>query len=191
METNDSQVPRAAPTAGELNVQLRLVSEHLARVVGGPPIQLPSYPLVALQAQRIMMDPNTGLERLLGVISSEPVFAAKIVSMANSAALNRPGQRVTSLRAAVSRLGFDALRTAAVSFALAQLRSAAAYRGIAQPVKELCEAGVEVGVLGFVLARYTRAASPDTALLAGLVAGVGKLYILTRAEEFPVLFANS
>jgi HD-like signal output (HDOD) protein len=58
-------------------------------------------------------------------------------------------------------------------------------------VKELCETGVEVGVLGFVLARHTRAALPDTALLAGLVSGMGKLYILTRAEEFPVLFANS
>lgn len=191
MQTTDSQVPNAAPTAGELNAQLRLFSEHLSRVVGGPPIQLPSYPVVALQAQRILMDPNAGLERLLGVISSEPVFAAKIVSMANSAALSRPGQRVASLRAAVSRLGFDALRTAAVSFALSQLRNAAAYRGIAQPVKELCETGVEVGVLGFVLARHTRAALPDTALLAGLVSGMGKLYILTRAEEFPVLFANS
>ncbi len=32
--------------------------------------------------------------------------------------------------------------------------------------------------------------NPDTALLAGLLHGVGELYILTRANRHPALFAD-
>ena len=32
--------------------------------------------------------------------------------------------------------------------------------------------------------------NPDTALLTGLLHGVGRLYIMTRAVQYPALFAN-
>jgi HD-like signal output (HDOD) protein len=41
-----------------------------------------------------------------------------------------------------------------------------------------------------VLARNVSRVNPDTALLTGLLHGIGRLYIMTRAVQYPALFAN-
>jgi len=154
-------------------------------------LQLPSYPTVALRVQRILADSGADAERVVRVIGVEPVLAARILAMANSVALAPQGRAVTDLRTAVGRLGFDALRTAAIGFALTQLRQAPAYRGIEKQLTELWQQGVALAATCYVLARSARRFSADTAMLCGLVAGVGKLYILTRSKNHPELFADA
>jgi HD-like signal output (HDOD) protein len=51
--------------------------------------------------------------------------------------------------------------------------------------------GVNVASLSFVVARRLTATMADTALLAGLLQGVGKLYILTRAGRHRGLFHDA
>lgn len=187
----DTNTVAAYPAAAELNAEIQRFVQQLAAAVSGPPIELPSYPVVALRVQRILMDPNAGTERVITIIGSEPVLASKVIMMANSAALNRVGSQVSDLRSAVKRLGFDALRTAAISFAISQLRGAAAYRSIVEPMKQLYQSSVEAAAMSHVLARQCDRATPDAAMLAGLVSGMGKLYILTRTDQFPLLFADN
>jgi HD-like signal output (HDOD) protein len=97
---------------------------------------------------------------------------------------------VAELRTAVTRLGFDALRAATVSFAMAQLRSAAGFKGVQRYLDALWQQSVLVASLCFVVARRTGRLNADTAMLTGLVHGVGKLYILTRSTRHPALFAD-
>ena len=187
----DTNLLPACPAAADLNAEIQRFVQQLAADVSGAPIALPSYPVVALRVQRILMDPNAGTERVITIIGSEPVLAGKIIMMANSSALCNAGGPVTDLRTAVKRLGFDALRTAAISFAIAQLRGAPAYRGIVEPMKQLYQSSIEAAAMCHVLARQCDRASPDAAMLAGLVSGMGKLYILTRTDQYPLLFADS
>jgi HD-like signal output (HDOD) protein len=49
---------------------------------------------------------------------------------------------------------------------------------------------VLVASLCFVVARRNGKVNADTAMLTGLVHGVGKLYILTRSTRHPALFAD-
>lgn len=179
------------PSAAELNAEMQRFVQELEAAVAGPPIELPSYPVGALRVQRVLTDPNAGSERVITIILSEPVLAAKIVMMANSAALNRTGKRISELRSAVNRLGLDSLRTAAISFAIAQLRKAPAYRSIDEPMKQLWQNSVEVAAMSHVLARQCERTTPESAMLAGLVSGMGKLYILTRTDQYPKLFADA
>jgi HD-like signal output (HDOD) protein len=124
------------------------------------------------------------------VLGAEPVLATRVLSMANSAALNPGGKPVTELRAAVTRLGFDALRSAAVGFAVAQLRRAKAFAGIERHLNVLWQHSVLVASLCFVVARRSNKVSADMAMLTGLVHGVGKLYILTHSMRHPALFGD-
>jgi HD-like signal output (HDOD) protein len=124
------------------------------------------------------------------VLGAEAMLAARVLSMANSAALAPGGKAVSELKAAVTRLGFDALRTAVVGFALAQLRSAPAFKGIERQLNAFWQHSVLVSALSFVLARRGQRVSADAAMLAGIVHGVGKLYILTRAMRHPALFSD-
>jgi HD-like signal output (HDOD) protein len=140
--------------------------------------------------QKVLAEDSASAERVVRVLGAEPMLAARVLSMANSAALAPGGQAVAELKAAVTRLGFDALRTAVIGFALAQLRSAPAFRGIERQLNAFWQHSVLVSALSFVLARRGQRVSADTAMLAGVVHGVGKLYILTRAMRHPALFSD-
>jgi HD-like signal output (HDOD) protein len=163
---------------------------ELAAELSSSTIELPSYPKVAAQVQRVLSEEGSSAERVVRVLGAEPTLAARVLSMANSAALAPGGRTVADLKSAVARLGFDALRTAVIGYALAQLRSAPAFKGIERPLNAFWQHSVLVSALSFVLARRSGRCNPDTAMLAGIVHGVGKLYILTRAMRYPALFAD-
>jgi HD-like signal output (HDOD) protein len=153
-------------------------------------IELPSFPDVAMRVQKVLSDENCSSERVVRVIGAEPMLATRVLSMANSAALNPSGKPVAELRTAVTRLGFDALRSASVSFAMAQVRSAAGFSGVQRYLDALWQHSVLVASLCFVVARRSGRVNPDTSMLTGLTHGVGKLYILTRSIRHPALFAD-
>jgi len=153
-------------------------------------IELPSFPEVASRVQKALSEENASSERVVRVIGAEPMLATRVLSMANSAALNPGGKQIMELRTAVTRLGFDALRAATVSFAMAQLRSAADFKSVQRYLDALWQQSVLVASLCFVIARRTAKVNADTAMLTGLVHGVGKLYILTRSQRHPALFAD-
>jgi HD-like signal output (HDOD) protein len=153
-------------------------------------VSIPSFPEVALRVQRVLADENASSERVVRVLGAEPALAARILSVANSAALNPSGTPVTDLRAAVTRMGFDMVRSAAISFAMSQLNAAEQYKALEKPMNRLWRRSVEVASLCRVIARRHRELSADSALLAGLLHGVGRLYILTRAARHPRLFAD-
>jgi HD-like signal output (HDOD) protein len=165
--------------------------QELAGEVAGGVIVLPSYPDVALRVQRVLADPNANESLVIKIIGAEPILAARVINMANSAALNPSGRPVAELRSALARVGFDALRSAAIGFAIAQLRKAAAYRAIEKPMTALWQQNTSVAATCYILSRKLRRFAPDTSMLAGLVSGVGKLYILTRASKYPALFGDA
>jgi HD-like signal output (HDOD) protein len=164
--------------------------QALATEVSGAPINLPSYPEAALRVQRALGDPHSDAAKIAKVIGTEPVLAARVIGMANSAALSITGKSVSDLRSAVGRVGLDALRSVTFTFAVGQLRNAANFKSIEKPMTALWQESLRLGAAAHVLARRFELVPPDTAMLAGLVSGVGKLYLLTRAAKFPALFGD-
>jgi HD-like signal output (HDOD) protein len=153
-------------------------------------IDLPCFPDVAVRVQKVLSEDDADAARVVRVLGAEPMLATRVLSMANSAALNPGGKPVSDLRTAVTRLGFDSLRSAAIGFAMAQIQRAKAFKGIERHLSALWQQSVLIAALSFVVARHTRKISPDTAMLTGLVQGVGKLYILTHSMKHPALFGE-
>lgn len=165
--------------------------QSLAAELSTGRIELPSFPEVAVRVRRALAADNTSVDQLVRIIGSEPALAARVLKMANSAALNRSGKPVTDLRAAITRLGQNMVRSAAVSFAMAQLRQGAAWAPLEPWLREVWQRSTRVATLAFALARHqARAVNADEAFLAGLLHGLGELYILTRAWQHPRLFAE-
>lgn len=188
--TSAPQTTDSAPGAREASAEAFEFVRELALELSGANLELPSYPEVALRVQRVLSDMNADSERVVRVLGADPVLAARVLTLANSAAINPTGKAVTELRRAVVNLGFDALRTAAMSFALNQLRKAASYKDIKDQMSAQWERSTAMASYCYVLARKSARFNPDTAMLAGLISGVGKLYILTRARRHPVLFGD-
>lgn len=153
-------------------------------------VELPSVPEVVVKLQKTLSDENVSNETVVLVIGSEPVLAGKLMNMANSAALNPSDRKIADLRMAVARVGFNIVRSAALSFAVEQLRKAAEYKHLLGPLDVLWKSSVQIAALSNVIARRFSSLNGDTALLAGLMHNVGRIYILTRASQFPALVAD-
>jgi HD-like signal output (HDOD) protein len=171
----------AASRAADADRLVRALTIELA----SEKIDLPSFPEVAARVRKALANEHVEIENVVRIISAEPALAARLLQLANSAAMNSSGRRIADLRQALSRIGFNMARSAAIAFAMSQLRRAEAYRGLERPLDELWQRSAHVAAVSHVVARRFTSVNADTALLAGLLQSVGRLYLLTRAARFP------
>jgi HD-like signal output (HDOD) protein len=164
--------------------------QALATELSGGKVELPGFPEVAARVQQALADDEVSTDRVVRVIGAEPVLSALLLQVANSVAFNPMGKPITELRTAVARVGLNVVRTTTIAFAVRQLRAAESLKPIEKPLGELWHRNVLVASLCYVLARRYSRACADTALLTGLLQGIGRLYIMTRAAQFPSLFSN-
>jgi HD-like signal output (HDOD) protein len=163
---------------------------ELAQEVSKGRVELPSFPDVAVRVRKVLADENVSHEQIARVVGSEAGLAARVLTLANSAALNRSGKAVMDLKVAINRIGHNNVRTAAVSFAIAQLRRAGELRHIAQELEQLWKEATLVAALSYAVASRTQI-NADESMLAGLLHNVGKIYILARAHRHEALFKDA
>ncbi len=172
------------------NVAFDFIRSLAAELSGGK-VDLPSFPEIAVRVRRILSDPNSSLEQVVRVVGSEPALAARLLRISNSASFNRSGRTVTDLRTAINRIGYNMVRSASISFAMGQIRNSNKLAGLEHYLQDLWQRSTLVAAFGFVLARTCTPINPDEAMLTGMMHGIGKLYVLTRATGHPELFADA
>jgi len=153
-------------------------------------IELPSFPKIAARVRHVLSNPNSSLENLVRVIGSEPALSARLMRIANAASFNRSGRPAADLRTAIKRIGYQMVRSASMAFALSQMRRSAACVELQRRMHTLWQRSAWVAAFAYVLARTGSRVNPDEAMLAGMMHGIGKLYIMTRAVDHPDLFAD-
>jgi HD-like signal output (HDOD) protein len=166
-----------------------LVTEIASELSWGK-IDLPGIPDIALQVRKALEDENVTTDQLVRIVGCEPVLAARIIQLANSVALNTSGRRVADLRTALARTGFAMVRTTAIAYAISQLRNHKELKNLQQPLSVLWKRCTLVAAMCRAIAPRISKVNADTAMLAGLLHGVGELYILTRAKRHEKLFRN-
>ena len=162
----------------------------LAAELSGGNLDLPSFPEIAIRVRRVLSDPNSSVEQVVRVVGSEPALAARLLRISNSASLNRSGRAVTDLRTAINRIGYNMVRSAAISFSMAQIRKSNKLAGLEHHLNDLWQRSTVVAAFAYVLARNCTKVNPDEAMLTGMMHGIGKLYVLTRVIDHPELFAS-
>jgi HD-like signal output (HDOD) protein len=163
----------------------------LAAELSGGRIDLPSFPEIAIRVRRVLADENSTLEKVVRVVGSEPALAARLLRIANSASLNTTGKPIADLRTAINRMGYNTVRSASMSFAMAQIRNNNKLVYIKPYLDDLWERSTHVAALAYVLARRCTKINPDEAMLTGTMHVIGKLYVLTRVADHPELFSSS
>jgi HD-like signal output (HDOD) protein len=172
-------VEQRAASAGDLDPDIFLRKLRLQLAVGD--VRLPSFPDIAARVQKVLEDPRSAPAKVAVVVRSEAALAARILRLANSSFLNPSGERINDLRIALTRLGVQLVRCTAVSFALQQMQFGGGDTARRSRLHELWREGALVAAIAYVLARETRAANPDEALLTGLMHNIGNLYITLQA----------
>src|SRR5690348_18464872 len=101
------------------SIAFQFVAE-LAEEVSKGRVELPSFPDVAVRVRKVLADEQVSNEQIARIVGSDAGLAARMLTLANSAALNRSGRALADLKTAINRIGHNNVRTAAVAFAIAQ-----------------------------------------------------------------------
>ncbi len=153
-------------------------------------IELPAFPDVYARILSRLEDPDLSMADLAQVVTAAPDLCVRVLRMANSALLNRSGIEVTDVTVAVSRLGVQTVRNAAVSLAAREAFDIPRTSPLYERLSRLHSQAVTTAAWAYAMAgRLSGPATPsrDDAMLTGLLHNVGEVYLLTRAEEFPEL----
>jgi HD-like signal output (HDOD) protein len=159
------------------------VIRKLSLDVAAGDVRLPSLPDIAIRVQQVLEDPRAARSRVAQVIGADAALAARILRLANSAFLNPSAQKVIDLKQAVTRLGTQLVRCTAMSFSLQQMEFGAGEAKLRPHIQRIWRRGALVAAIGYVLARESRAANPDEALMTGLMHNIGDLYITVGAPH--------
>jgi HD-like signal output (HDOD) protein len=182
----------AAQTPGPVgNSEAFAFVQALAAELSSGKVDLPSFPDIALRVRQVLADEEVSQDKVVRVVGSEPALAARLMQIANSAAINFSGKPITELRSAIARMGFNMVRSAAIAFAMSQLKKVDSLKGLEKPLDDLWHRSAAVAAMSFAVAKRYSRVNPDTAMLAGLLHGIGQLYILTRSSKHPRLFADA
>jgi HD-like signal output (HDOD) protein len=180
----------AADRADDQNTAAFAFVQSLAAELSEGNIDLPSFPDVAIRVRMVLADERSTVDTIVRVTSAEPILATRLLRMANSVALNPTGHHVNDLRTAINRVGHNIVRSAAISFAMEQIRRAESLTRIRPKLEELWEESTHVAAVAYLLAKRFTTHNPDQALLTGMLHNVGKLYIQTRLVGHPLLFRD-
>ena len=158
----------------------------LATDVSSGKLKLPCWPGVVVQIKHALQYEDCSEERLIRLVGSEPVLVAELLRSANSERY-ADRKRASDLRTAVKRLGFKKARSVAISLAAAQTGNGQVLHRLKPYLAELWQHSVQVAAIADILAKQFTRINPEEAHLAGLLHDIGKLYVLTHAQNEPVL----
>jgi HD-like signal output (HDOD) protein len=178
-----SATSRSQPAEAETTGSPFQFLSDLARELSAGRIDLPSFPDAVARVQHVLSDDSITSERIARVVGSDAGLAARILTMANSTLLHRGGSPVTDLKVAVTRIGHDSIRAAALAYATAQVRHAADLAHIRTDLERFWQEGIRVAALAHAMAKESQLMRPDEALLAGLLHNIGKVYIIARTPK--------
>lgn len=126
--------------------------QQLAASLGKEDLDLPAFPDVVGRLQATLADESAGVREVVNVIGSEPVLTARLLKMANSAAMNPSGREINNINGAVTRLGFNLVRGTATAYAINQMSRAQELNPIRGELEAIWRESNEVAAICYVVA---------------------------------------
>ncbi len=156
---------------------------QLAGDLNSGDLELPMFSGTAVRIQKAFQADEVNVDEVVRLISSDPAIAARVLELANSAAI-RGNRQITDLRQAVIRMGDKLVQSSVLSFALRQVeRNEGLSESSRTALRTIWIESVELAARCYVIAKEFTKLNANEALLAGLLSVVGRLYILLKSEE--------
>lgn len=165
--------------------------QTLAADLNGNKVELPSFPDVVVRIRTALDDPDTTGKGLANILGVDAVLASRILILANSTYHNPAGIKIEGLDAAVGRIGFERVRTAAISYAVEQLYASKGLEPLKNELRATWSEGMRHAAMSEVMAQHCTKLDPDSAFVAGLLHRIGVLYIYTKHGQYPGLLNDS
>jgi len=174
----------------DLNAACFKFVADLASDLNRDDFDLPGYPVVVIELQRLLSDEDTSVQDIVKLINSEPALAARLVKLANSAAFNATNREICEPRAAITQLGFNIVRSTATEFAMKQMKQQDWLKPVIPQLEQINRRSIGVAAIAAGVSIGVDTVRSDEALAAGLFHQVGNLYLLIRAHQEDLVAGN-
>ena len=144
----------------------------IAKKIANDQLVVPALPSVAARCIALLKNPDFSIREVSSILESDPIMAAKLLKLANSAAFGGRNS-VNSISQAVTRLGAQHLKNMIVEASARKLFESTDSR-IAEANSKLWTHSVAVAVVARDLTAISGGGEPYSAYLAGLLHDVGK-----------------
>ena len=149
-----------------------------AEVIAGAST-LPAFPKVVSEILQTLEDDGATLTALTRLVETDPVITARIISVANSAAMGgRHTGELRNVQMAISLIGLAKVKQIAIAVSLAE------FARKSEMTSYYWEHSVAVAIAAQELGRFTHV-SGDYTQVAGLLHDIGQLWM---ARTYPVEF---
>lgn len=145
-----------------------------------PELVLPRPPELALRVYELAKQPDVDIGTLASMLTRDPLLAGRVLRLANSP-MYRGAEPSTTLRQALTRVGFAATRELVMDIALRMTVVRAP--GFEQALESVRRHSSGVAWVARRLAKHTRIA-PDEAFVMGLMHDLGLSVGLAALSEF-------
>jgi len=146
-------------------------------------LELPMFSGTAVRIQKAFQVEDVNIDEIARLISSDPAIAARVLELANSAAI-RGAIQITDLRQAVIRMGDKLVQSSVLTFALRQVeRNDGLTDDSKTKLRSIWIESIELAARSYVIAKEYTKLNANEALLTGLLSVVGRLYILLKSQE--------
>lgn len=142
------------------------------------------------KAFKLLDDENSSLRDFTTLVQSEPIMLAKVLRVANSAALNTLGREITSVFEAVQRLGSKRLKVLAQLVIMMQFKHDKRNEELKEIANAIWYHSIDVACLSYAVSEYLNVSHPDEALITGIMSDVGQFYIISRLPDYPAIVAQ-
>lgn len=161
------------------SIILQKIREGIKQTIIKGDFEIPILPHVATEVMKLANDPKTGIMDLERVVKQDQVIAARVIKTANSP-FYRGVQEITSLTAAMSRVGLKQIKDIIVSLGIQSQAFKAV--GFEAMMDRIWDHSVACAGVSQMIAKKI-AIDQDAAFLAGLVHDIGKPIIVQMAAK--------
>jgi len=161
MHTTSSIPSPAAPPPKPLNKDLA----KMPLIVG----DLPAMPIVATKVLQLIEDEQATAEELAKIVTADPIVAARVLKITNTAYYGCQRQ-IQTLPSAIVLIGFNTLKSLVLAASVNEMFKTSGLTG-----KMLWEQSFGAGLAARIIAKGTRRVNPEEAFLAGLLQDIGKI----------------
>ena len=177
---NSTESPKNAEHLAETEELAAYVAESITEAISKDRVVIPPFPAVALQVQRVLKKEDYRLADLCVIVEQDQALVAAVLKTANSSFYGS-AQKVSSLGAAIGRIGSSQLGRVVVA---ATLGSVASQTG---PLFALRTAVWRDSLLSAHLCQTlarARGVDGEAAFLCGMLHDIGAALALACAEDF-------
>lgn len=160
------------------------LTEQLRQSLAGAGLKAPSLPDVALQIGMASREDDLSTPQLATIIGRDPATAIRVISVANMVGVRGAGREVTTLPAAVTRIGLESTRILARCTAMEHL-FVAKRPHLAELMRRIWRHSIETAAFTRALSEETGRFDPDTALMLGLMSQIGTLPVIACLDRRP------